>query len=68
MDRKAIKDIHDIINEAEDKKVKYAEQPKHDKDYARGMEAIITFIRKRLLEAIGGKSKAVTKVKVDKDE
>jgi len=52
MNKESIKEINDIINEAEDKKVKYAEQPKHDKDYVRGMEAIITFVRKRILEGL----------------
>lgn len=60
MDKESIKKINKIINEAEDKKVKYAEQPKHDKDFAHGMETIISFIRKRMLEVLGGNG--------DKDE
>lgn len=46
----SMKKFNDIINEAEQKKVKYAEQKGHEKQYALGMEHLITFVRKRILE------------------
>lgn len=46
------KKFNEIINEAEQKKVKYAEQKGHDKQYALGMEHLITFVRKKILEEL----------------
>lgn len=60
MDTKALKQINKIIDEAENKKSDYVKQPKHDKEFAHGMETIISFIRKRLLGVLGGSD--------DKDE